>query len=146
MFRRIKDNLVSRVSPTSQHLSGLRADLRSRLGRFRSHRSASEQTLLTEDFNQVLRAWGIADVAEIPVIVQVLRLRILVFAAPVFVSTVAALLLQSLAAYVALACFTLPCLLGCITTAWRIAILQNRHFLPLSRWLLSGFGLFRKRL
>ena len=145
MFRRIKNNLVSRVSPTGQHLSGLRADLRSRLGRFRHHRSASEQTLLAEDFSRVLMAWGIDDVTDIPGVVQVLRLRFLVFAVPVLVCSLAALLLQSLVTCLALACVTLPCLIGCITTAWRISILQNRHFLPLSRWLLSGFGLFGKR-
>ena len=145
MFRRIKNNLAARVSPTGEHLSGLRADLRSRLGHFRRHRSASEQTALTEDFSRVLTAWGIDDVAAIPGIVNVLRLRLLVFIVPVVVGLIAALLLQSPASCLALAFVTLPCVLGIITTAWRISVLKNRHFLPLSRWLFSGFGVFGKR-
>ena len=145
MFRRIKDNLVSRVSPTGQHLSGLRADLRSRLGHFRRHRSAPEQAMLTEDFSRVLTAWGIDDAAAIPGIITVLRLRLLVFAVPVAVCLIAALLLQSPSSCLALAFVTLPCLLGILTTSWRIAVLKNRRFLPLSRWLLSGFGVFGER-
>ena len=145
MFKRIKDNLVSRVSSTGQHLSGLRADLRSRLSHFRRHRSASEQHVLTDDFSRVLTAWGIDDAAAIPGIIIVLRLRILVFAAPVAVCLIAALLLQSPASCLTLAFVTLPCLVGIVTTAWRIFILKKRHFLPLTRWLFTGFGLFGER-
>lgn len=143
MFKRIKDNIVSRVSPTGQHLSGLRADLRSRLGFFRRHRSVSEQQILSEDFNLVLTAWGIGDIADIPDVVLVLRLRFLVFALPVVACVVAALLLQSLVSFLALIFIALPCLLGIATTAWRISILENRRFLSLPRWLLSCGGVFR---
>ena len=143
MFRRIKNNLVSRVSPTGQHLSSLKADLRSRLGGFRRHRSTSEQQMLTEDFSLVLTSWGIDHVAEIPGVVLVLRLRFLVFAVPVIVCLIAALLLQSLASCLALAFIAPPCLFGIITTAWRISVLKNCCFLPLSRWLLSFGGVFR---
>ena len=143
MFRRIKNNIVSRVSPTGQHLSGLRNDLRSRLTHFRNHRSASEQQVLTEDFSLVLAAWGIGHVAEIPGIVLVLRFRFLVFAVPVIACLIAALLLQSLASCLALAFIAPPCLVGIVTTAWRISVLKNRSFLPLSHWLLSFGGAFR---
>lgn len=143
MFKRIKENIASRVSPTGQNLAGLRADLRSRLGSFRRHRSVSEQQALTEDFNRVLAAWGIDHVAEIPGVVLVLRLRFLVFVAPVIVCLIAALLLQNLVSCLALAFVTLPCLLGIVTTAWRISILKKRRFLSLSRWLLSCGGVFR---
>lgn len=143
MFKRIRDNIASRVSPTGKHLSGLRADLRSRLGFFRRHRSASEQQVLTEDFSMVLTAWGIDDAAAIPAVVRVLRLRFVVFVVPVLVCLIAALLLQSFASVLALAFVALPCLVGIVTTAWRISILKNRRFLPLSRWLLSCGWLFR---
>lgn len=143
MFKRIKDNIVSRVSPTGQHISGLRTDLRSRLGFFRRHRSVSEQQELTEDFSVVLTAWGIGSVAEIPGVVLVLRLRFLVFTVPVLVCLLAALLLQSIVSYLALAFIAPPCLFGIITTAWRISVLKNQCFLPLSRWLLSCGGVFR---
>lgn len=143
MFNRIKNNIVSRVSPTGQHLSGLKTDLRSRLGFFRRHRSISEQQILSEDFNLVLAAWGIDDVADIPDVVLVLRLRFLVFVVPVIACVVVALLLQSLVSILALVFIALPCLLGIVTTAWRISILENRRFLSLSRWLLSCGGVFR---
>lgn len=143
MFKRIKDNIVSRVSPTGQHLSGLRADLRSRLGFFRNHRSVSAQQMLAEDFSMVLTAWGIDEAADIPGVVRVLRLRFVVFVVPVIVCLIAALLLQSFASVLALAFVTLPCLVGIVTTAWRISILKNRCFLSLSRWLLSCGGVFR---
>ena len=143
MFRRIKNNIVSRVSPTGQHLSGLRNDLLSRLTHFRNHRSASEQQMLAEDFSQVLAAWGIGHDSEIPGIVLVLRLRFLVFAVPVIVCLIAALLLQNLASCLALAFIAPPCLVGIVTTAWRISVLKNRSFLPLSHWLLSFGGAFR---
>ena len=145
MFKRIKENVVSRISPTGQHLAGLRADLHSRLGFFRHHRSVSEQHMLTEDFRLVLTAWGIDDAAAVPGIVRELRLRFLILAMPLLAGLIAALLLQSFVSILALAVVTPPCLLGIVTTAWRISILKNRRFLPLSRWLLSFVCFFRKR-
>ena len=143
MFKRIKNNIASRVSPTGQHLSGLRTDLRSRLGFFQRHRSVSEQQALTEDFSRVLMAWDIDDPAAIPGVVRVLRLRFLVFVVPVIVCLFGVLLLQTFVSVLALVFIALPCLVGIITTAWRISILKNRCFLPLSRWLLSCGGVFR---
>ena len=122
--------------------SGLRADLRSRLGHFRRHRSASEQQDMAEDFNHVLAAWGI-DATDLPRVVRALRLRFVVFVVPVAVCMIAALLRQDFASCLALAFVSLPCLLGIVTTAWRISVLKNRCFLPLSRWLLSFGGCLR---
>lgn len=145
MFKRIKDNLVSRVSPTGQHISALRKDFRSRLKDFRRHRSESEQRMLSEDFNRVLAAWGIDGVSAIPDVVHALRLRFLVFAAPLVACLIAAFLLQTPVSCLALAFVSPPCLLGIVTTAWRISVLKNRRFLPLSRWLLTFAGLFQDR-
>lgn len=145
MFRRVKDNLVSRVSPTGQHLSALRTDLRSRLGSFRRHRSELDQRMLTEDFSRVLMAWGIDDVSVLPGVLHALHLRFLVFAAPVVACLIAAILLQTPVSCLALAFVGLPCLLGIVTTAWRISVLKNRRFRPLSRWLLTFAGLFQER-
>lgn len=141
MFNRIKNGITARISPTSSHLSGLRSDLRSRLGHFRHRRSVSEQGELAEDFNRVLTAWGIDEAAAIPGVVRILRLRFLVFAVPVIVCIIAALLLQTHVSCLALAFVAPPCLLGVVTTVWRISILESRRFLPLSRWLLSFAGL-----
>ena len=140
MFTRIKNNLVSRVSSTGEHLSELRAMFRSRMDNFRHHRSASEQQELTEDFSRVLAAWGIAD-ADIPGVITTLRLRLPGFIAPALTCLLVTAWQQSPAATLALACVAPPCLLGMVTTLWRISILRNRHFLPLCRWLLR----FRKR-
>ena len=145
MFKRIKDNLASRISPTGRHLSELQGAVRSRLRHFRHNRSASDQHVLTEDFRMVLVAWGIDGESAIPGVIRVLRLRFLVFALPVIASLIAALLLRDLASCLALAFVTLPCLVGIVTTAWRIFILKKRHFLPLTRWLFTGFGLFGER-
>lgn len=143
MFNRLKDTIASRVSPTGQHLVALRTDVRSRLGDFRRHRSVSEQQALAEDFSTVLAAWGIDDAAAIPGVVRALRLRFVVFIVPVVVCLTAALLLRSFPSILTLAFVSLPCLVGIITTAWRISILENRRFLSLSRWLLSCGGVFR---
>src|SRR5699024_10900805 len=43
--------------------------------------------------------------------------------------------------FLSLACIAPPCLLGMVTTLWRISILRHRRFTPLCRWLLQ----FRKR-
>lgn len=145
MFTRIKHNLVSRVSPTGEHLSELRGDLHTRLRSFRHHRSASEQQELTEDFSRVLTAWGIADANSIPGVIHLLRLRLLIFAAPVLACAIATAFRQSPAALLTLALVAPPCLLGLITTAWRLSILKNRRFLPLSRWLRHVAGFPRKR-
>ena len=114
--------ILDTASLSGRHVAGLRGDFRSRLVAFRLHRSADEQQKLAEDFCLVLAAWGMAD-ADIPGVVSALRLRLLVFLAP------------------ALACIAPPCLLGTVTTLWRISILRNRRFTPLCRWLLR----FRKR-
>lgn len=136
--------ILDTASQSGEHLAELRKDFSSRLGSFRHHRSASEQQELTEDFSRVLAAWGIAD-ADIPGVIRLLRLRLLIFAVPLLACVLAATFRQSPAAVLALALVTPPCLLGLVTTAWRISILQNRRFLPLSRWLRHVAGFPRKR-
>lgn len=140
MFTRIKNNLVSCISPTGKYLSELRNNFRSRLGAFRRYRSAEEQQGLVEDFSRVLAAWGVSD-ADVTGVITVLRLRLLIFAAPLCVCLIAAALRNSPTTLLILALVAPPCLLGLLTTLWRISILKTRHFLPLCRWLLR----FRKR-
>ena len=123
-----------------RHVAGLRGDFRSRLDAFRRHRSAEEQRELTVNFHHVLIAWGIAD-ADIPGVITALRLRLLVFAVPMLTCLITAAWSHSLTSFLALACIAPPCLLGIVTTLWRISVLRNRRFTPLCRWLLR----FRKR-
>ena len=132
--------ILDTASSSKRHVAGLRGDFRSRLDSFRRHRSAEEQRELTEDFRHVLAAWGIAD-ADIPGVITALRLRLLVFAVPAAICTIAAFLLRDSTSCLSLACIAPPCLLGMVTTLWRISILRHRSFLPLCRWLLG----FRKR-
>lgn len=125
---------------SGRHVAGLRGDFRSRLDAFRRHRSAEEQRELTVNFHHVLIAWGIAD-ADIPGVITALRLRLLVFAVPMLTCLMTAAWSHSLTSFLALACIAPPCLLGIVTTLWRISVLRNRRFTPLCRWLLR----FRKR-
>lgn len=132
--------ILDTASLSGRHVAGLRGDFRSRLNAFRRHRSAEAQQELTEDFSRVLAAWGIDD-ADIPNVIRPLRLRLLIFAAPLLACAIAAAFRQSPAALLPLALVAPPCLFGMITTLWRISILKTRRFLPLSHWLLR----FRKR-
>lgn len=125
---------------SGRHVTGLRGNFRSRLDAFRRHRSAEEQRELTVNFHHVLIAWGIAD-ADIPGVITALRLRLLVFAVPMLTCLITAAWSHSLTSFLALACIAPPCLLGIVTTLWRISVLRNRRFTPLCRWLLR----FRKR-
>ena len=125
---------------SGRHVTGPRGDFRSRLDAFRRHRSAEEQRELTVNFHHVLIAWGIAD-ADIPGVITALRLRLLVFAVPMLTCLITAAWSHSLTSFLALACIAPPCLLGIVTTLWRISVLRNRRFTPLCRWLLR----FRKR-
>lgn len=132
--------ILDAASSSGRHVAGLRGDFRSRLNAFRRHRSAEEQQELTEDFRHVLAAWGIAD-ADIPGVITALRLRLVIFLAPMAACLIATAWSQRPAAWLALACVAPPCLLGMVTTLWRISILRHRRFTPLCRWLLR----FRKR-
>ena len=139
MFQKMKNSLASRVSPTSEHLSALRTDLRGRLRGFRSNRENSRQTELADDFALVLDAWGIGDEADLPRILRDMRLRCLILAAPVCVAAFVAVLSRSHISFLTLALVAPPCLLGIAVTRWRMAVLRNRAFFSFSRWLLSGF-------
>lgn len=132
--------VLDTASLSGRHVARLRGDFRSRLTAFQRHRSAEEQQELTEDFRRVLAAWGLVD-ADIPGVITALRLRLPVFAAPLLACLMAAAFRQGPAVLLTSALVTPPCLLGMITTLWRISILKTRRFLPLSHWLLS----FRKR-
>lgn len=132
--------ILDAANSSGRHVAGLRGDFRSRLNAFRRHRSAEEQQELTEDFRHVLAAWGIAD-ADIPGVISALRLRLLVFLAAALACLLAVAWSHSPLSFLSLACIAPPCLLGMVTTLWRISILRHRRFTPLCRWLLH----FRKR-
>ena len=133
-------SLLAVAAESRQHLTDLRSGFRSRLAAFRRNRAASEQAALEKDFTLVLAAWGIAD-ADIPGVISALRLRLLVFLAAALACLLAVAWSHSPLSFLSLACIAPPCLLGMVTTLWRISILRHRRFTPLCRWLLH----FRKR-
>ena len=132
--------ILDTASLSGRHVAGLRGDFHSRMAAFRRNRAASEQAALEEDFTLVLAAWGMAE-ADIPGVVSALRLRLLVFLAPVLVCLLVGAWSHSPLSFLSLACIAPPCLLGMVTTLWRISLLRHRRFTPLCRWLLW----FRKR-
>ena len=74
--------------------------------------------------------------ADIPGVISALRLRLLVFAVPMLACLITAAWSESHPlSFLSLACIAPPCLLGMVTTLWRISILRNRRFTPLCRWL-----------
>ena len=118
-------SVLALAGESRQHLTELRSGFRSPL---------------EEDFSLVLAAWGIAD-ADIPGVISALRLRLPVFAVPMLACLITAAWSHSPVSFLSLACVAPPCLLGMVTTLWRISILRHRRFTPLCRWLLR----FRKR-
>ena len=132
---------VTALCESRRQCSLLRNRLCARVAFFRSHRSSQEQHAVAQDFSLLLAAWGIADDADIPGVISALRLRLPVFAVPMLACLITAAWSHSPVSFLSLACVAPPCLLGMVTTLWRISILRHRRFTPLCRWLLR----FRKR-
>ena len=132
---------VTALCESRRQCSLLRNRLCARVAFFRSHRSSQEQHAVAQDFSLLLAAWGIADDADIPGVISALRLRLLVFLAAALACLLAVAWSHSPLAFLSLVCIAPPCLLGMVTTLWRISILRHRRFTPLCRWLLH----FRKR-
>ena len=141
MFETFKKSMQARITPTGDHISALRQDLTSRLNNFRAQRTTAEQALLAQSFAQVLHAWGIEDMAALPTVLQELRLRLLIFALPVVLCAILALFMPWSAAWLPLALFAPPCLLGAVITLWRISVLTRQQYQPFLHWLCSCFGL-----
>ncbi|MBQ3060214.1 MAG: hypothetical protein IJD16_07895 [Desulfovibrio sp.] len=137
-------NVVNAAGRSKAHLAELQAGFRHRLALFRRNRSQEDQAALTDDFSRVLEAWGIDD-GEMLETIWTLRMRCWIFLVPILYFGLAACLIQDIASLLALLFVGTPCLLGIITTAWRLSVLNNRRFLPLSRWLLSFARRSRKR-
>lgn len=145
MFKKIGNNIASRINPTRTHWSGLKKDLVARLRQFRFGRDAWFQKALEEDFSLLLEAWGIEREAEIPGVIADLRLRCPILLVPVLGAIVCALCLPGLYGWLTLIAIAPPCLFGFLVTRWRIAVLQKRAFVPLCRWLFFLFTTTNQR-
>jgi hypothetical protein len=139
MFKKIGNNIASRLSPTWTHWSSLKADVAFRLQHFRQGRDSVPQKALERDFALLLEAWGIEDEMDIPGILLDLRLRCLLLAVPLPVAFASALLMPGLYSLLTLILVAPPCLFGLLVTRWRMSILKNRAFRPLHRWLIACF-------
>ena len=133
------------VRQSRQQLAALGSSFSSRIAAFRKHRSAPEQAVVAQEFHLLLVAWGIEDSAAIPRVIRGLRLRFPLFGFPSAAALTAAAWQQSPLALVPASLVVPPCLLGIMTTAWRISILRQRRFLPFGRWLWHCVGLCRGR-
>lgn len=136
-------NVLDAAGSSKVHLTGLHDSLRKRLAHFKRHRSMEDQAAMQEDFCWVLNAWGIDDHAQIPDAILALKLRFPIFAVPILVCILAVFFMPFFITWMTSFLITIPCLLGMITTMWRISILRKHHFQPLSIWILSLLGLKR---
>ena len=127
------------VRQSRQQLAALGSGFSSRIAAFRKHRSAPEQAVVAQEFHLLLVAWGI------PRVISGLRLRFPLFGFPSAAALTAAAWQQSPLALITACLVVPPCLLGIMTTAWRISILRQRRFLPFGRWLWHCVGLCRRR-
>ena len=132
--------ILDAASLSGRHVAGLRGDFRSRLAAFRRNRAAAEQAARVEDLARGGGGGGVGD-AGISGGLAGLGLRLPVFAVPMLACLITAAWSHSPVSFLSLACVAPPCLLGMVTTLWRISILRHRRFTPLCRWLLR----FRKR-
>lgn len=133
------------VRQSRQQIAALGSGFSSRMAAFREHRSAQEQTAVAQEFHLLLVSWGIEDTAAIPRVIRGLSLRFPLFVFPSVVALTAAAWQQSPLALITAGLVVPPCLLGIMTTAWRISILRQRRFLPFGRWLWYCVGLCRRR-
>lgn len=137
MLTNIKTVFTGRLSATSEHIAALKEDLHLRLQGFQANRSRTSQQLLQDNFAQVLSAWGITSQGEIQEAIRAIQWRILIFALPIVICSLAAAITQTLLACLSLLLVGVPCLLGILTSYWRICVLSNRRFLPFWIWLVS---------
>ena len=143
MFQKIKTRLTNAVgdavSPSREHISGIRADMEARLRGFRADREEHLQAPLEEDFTRVCAAWGIPP-DGLANAIRLLRLRLVVFCVPIMLA--AKLVYQSDeggAIPLASGALLLICAcVGLLITCWRLTVLRFRHFVPFRRWLLSA--------
>lgn len=141
MFQKAKERLEEAVSPSREHISGIRADMDARLRALKTDRAEHLQETLETDFHFVLTAWGIFSTDELPNAIRDLRLRLAVFGIPVLLACV--LFYQGFDGGAMLFVASFLCLVvsltGLLTTCWRLHVLKHRHFLPFRRWLFTFF-------
>lgn len=135
-------SILASVSESRSRFANVKNSLFSRLASFRNDREKEKQAFLESDFGNVLSVWGIGDIENVPGVIFCLRLRLFVLAALPLLYALVATLGWTGKSLLVFSLVAIPCLFGILTTVWRIWVLKHSRFLPFSRWLASGFGLW----
>ncbi len=115
----------------------------SRLAAFRKDREKENQHELEADFNNVrFKRWGIASPENLGEVVICLYARLAILAALPLMYGIIALFLRTFNSLIVFGLLAVPCLFGVLATAWRIWVLKNTRFVPFTRWLFGGCGIW----
>lgn len=135
-------NILNSLHDSKNHFQDVKNGFLARLSLFRSSREKEKQQDLENDFNNVLEAWGIIEVGNVPNVVFCLRLRIVILAVLPLLYVLVAITGLTGKSFLIFGLVAVPCLFGIMTTAWRIWVLKHSRFMPFDRWLMTGCGLW----
>lgn len=135
-------SIFASAKESRSRFANVKNSLFSRLAFFKNDREKEKQAFLESDFVNVLSAWGIMGAENVPGVIFCLRLRLFVLAALPLLYAVVAISGLTGKSLLVFSLVAIPCLFGILTTAWRIWILKHSRFMPFSRWLMVGFGLW----
>lgn len=135
-------SILASARESRSRFASVKNSLFSRLAFFKNDREKEKQTFLESDFGNVLSAWGIMNAENVPAVVFCLRLRLFVLAALPLLYAVVAIFGLTGKSLLVFSLVAIPCLFGILTTVWRIWVLKHSRFMPFSRWLVAGFGLW----
>lgn len=135
-------NILNSLHDSKNHFRDVKDGFRSRLALFRNNRGKENQQALENDFNNVLEAWGIMGVENVPNVIFCLRMRIVILIALPLLYAFVAITGLTGKSFLIFGLVAVPCLFGILTTAWRIWVLKHSRFMPFGRWLMAGCGLW----
>lgn len=133
---------VNDAKESGSHFISLKDNFCSRLAAFRKDREKENQHELEADFNNVLQKWGIASPENLGEVIFCLWARLCILAALPLMYGIIALFLCTFNSLIVFCLLAVPCLFGVLATAWRIWVLKNTRFVPFTRWLLGGCGIW----
>jgi hypothetical protein len=134
--------IMDDAKKSRSHFRSLKDNFCSRLAAFRKDREKENQHELEADFNNVLQRWGIASPENLGEVVICLYARLAILAALPLMYGIIALFLRTFNSLIVFGLLAVPCLFGVLATAWRIWVLKNTRFVPFTRWLFGGCGIW----
>lgn len=135
-------SIFASARESRSRFASVKNSLFSRLSFFKNDREKEKQAFLESDFVNVLSAWGIMGAENVPAVIFCLRLRLFALAALPLLYAVVAISGLTGKSLLVFSLVAIPCLFGILTTLWRIWVLKHSRFMPFSRWLMAGFGLW----